>query len=399
MRILFLYVNPIDPHKGGIQRVTSVLSHYFLSQGHEVYFLSTMIGGTKNENGNQFYLPNSNDVVCDLNIQYFKDFVGKRCIDIVINQSGMDPKISKLAYYTKETNAKLISCIHNSLLSQIEYFEATYEFSARKYHLSFLLPLTKLKFIKNFLFFLYRLKYTNHYTNLSNWSDKIVLLSMSFREDLKFFIKSNSYVKEKIIAISNPTSFSEMTYDIGRYRGSKQLLYVGRIDRRQKRVDLLLDIWEKLHNRYVDWSLKVVGGGADLHLLIDDAKKRNLRNISFEGFKDPVPYYLNSSIFCMTSSYEGFGIVLAEAMSFGLVPVAFKSYSSVTDIIDNDDNGFLVTPFNLEEYALKLSDLMDSFDLRFKIGENAKLKSRQFSVEVIGETWNKFFREITSQHF
>lgn len=61
-------------------------------------------------------------------------------------------------------------------------------------------------------------------------------------------------------------------------------------------------------------------------ILKEMAHKLNLKNISFEGFQEPEPYYARSSLFCLTSTFEGFGLVLAEAMQHGCVPLAFDSY-------------------------------------------------------------------------
>ncbi len=55
-------------------------------------------------------------------------------------------------------------------------------------------------------------------------------------------------------------------------------------------------------------------------MLKEMAHKLNLKNISFEGFQEPEPYYARSSLFCLTSTFEGFGLVLAEAMQHGCVP-------------------------------------------------------------------------------
>ena len=61
-----------------------------------------------------------------------------------------------------------------------------------------------------------------------------------------------------------------------------------------------------------------------------------------------------ATILCMTSASESFGLVLVEAMSYGVIPFAFNSFPAVTDIIQNGINGFLVEPFDIEQYAERL---------------------------------------------
>ena len=397
MHILFLYGNSIDPEKGGIQRVTVVLADYFCSQGHKVFYLSKE-GTTKIENERSYYLPNALNLLCLENKQFLKNFIREKTIDIVINQSGMDPLMSNLAYSVKDTKAKLISCIHNALISQIQHFDTTYAVQAKKYRLGWLLPLTKRKIIKNFLLFLYKKKYAKHYNALCANSDKVVLLSPAFLKELRFFLKSDVN-EDNITAISNPTSFDSVN-DVSTLLANKQkqVLYVGRIDRRQKRVDLLLDIWQKLHHKYPEWSLKIVGGGKEASLIKEQAKIKNLKNINFEGFRDPKPYYRTASLFCMTSSYEGFGIVLAEAMTYGVVPLAFNSYLSVTDIIDDGLNGSLVEPFSIADYAAQLEKYMEHPDVLARVARQAIVKSKYFDINNIGETWLSLFGSVNRIH-
>ena len=96
----------------------------------------------------------------------------------------------------------------------------------------------------------------------------------------------------------------------------------------------------------------------------------------------------------MTSSSEGFGVVLIEAMQNGAVPIAFNSYLSITDIIDNTKNGILVTPMDIDEYVDKLSILIDNNDLRLQLAKEGLIKSKKFSIEIIGNKWLKLFDEV-----
>ena len=85
-----------------------------------------------------------------------------------------------------------------------------------------------------------------------------------------------------------------------------------------------------------------------------------MERIEFAGFKNPVPYYQESSIFCMTSNHEGWGLVLTEAMQYGCVPIAFDSFESIHEIIQNKENGFLVKPFQIQEYVKILIDITNT---------------------------------------
>ena len=102
----------------------------------------------------------------------------------------------------------------------------------------------------------------------------------------------------------------------------------------------------------------IVGDGEQRPIL--ERKAKNMERVNFVGFSDPVPYYKESAIFCMTSNFEGFPMVLPEAMSFGVVPLAFDSFPAVSDIIIDNKNGFLIPPFSIKQYVKKIEILINN---------------------------------------
>ena len=91
----------------------------------------------------------------------------------------------------------------------------------------------------------------------------------------------------------------------------------------------------------------------------------------------------------MTSNYEGWGMVLTEAMQCGTVPIAFNSFAAATDIITHRKNGILVSPFNMNEYEKELRNLMS--DIRFlqQMSTQAKKDIQKFSVENVVNLWEQ----------
>lgn len=389
MNILFLYGNVIDPQKGGVQRVTSVLADYFVEKDHSVLYLA--LEQKKNHQchpSRQFFLPDKASICSKINIDFIREFVKNKKIDILINQGGIVVDISKLTYSLKNENVKILQVVHNSLLSKINHFESAFydRFKAKK--ISFVLPVTKNKLVKNILLQIYKRRYASHFKELCSRSDQVVLLSRSFMPELRFFVGDSDF--SNVTAISNPCSFLPNSISTVK---QKEILFVGRINSSQKRVDLLLRIWARLHHAHPDWKLIIVGGG-DLPQMKKFANILNLQNFSFEGFQDPAPYYERASIFAMTSSFEGFPMVLPEAMQYGLVPFAFNSFASVNDIIDDDVNGCLIKPFEIDEYVSKLKDLMINLDQLRLMSLNAQEKSKQFNITHIGNQWLQLFEEL-----
>ena len=213
-------------------------------------------------------------------------------------------------------------------------------------------------------------------------ADATVLLSRGFMEPFMRLI-GTKLSSNRVYAIPNPTPFSLQSVKIHLKR--KELLFVGRMENGQKCMVLLLKAWARLEKRFPNWSLRLVGEGKDLPLIN-------------EGRQDPVPYYREASIFCMTSAYEGLPMVLIEAASFGCVPVAFDSFAAARDIISDGENGCLVPAFDLDAYAETLARLMSDDAMRERLAENALAQiPEKFSPEKIGAQWEALFRKLLAE--
>ena len=388
MNILFLYGGVILPQRGGVERVTAVLADEFTRRGNGVFYLSLPVFTTDCESdlSRQSYLPNS-VFGSQENIRFFKDFLERKKIDIVINQGGNGQACSRLAYVAKEVGVSIISVCHCGLIDSAKNYRAIHEMQWKRRKFGWLLPLTDSSLVKKLFLALYKKKYQAHYQELCRKSDKVVLLSESFKAEMAFYFDGKC--PENVVVIPNPCSFPPPEKPISMVDKQKELLFVGRIDFSPKRVDLMLKIWGKLFRQFSDWRLTIVGGGCALEDAKRMALKMKLERVSFEGFQDPRPYYERASIFCMTSAWETFGLVLIEAMNYGCVPVAFDSYASVRDIIDTGKNGFLVPPMNCCGYVEILEKLMcDSFERRV-IGNCATEKAKVFSISEVINLWEQ----------
>ena len=156
----------------------------------------------------------------------------------------------------------------------------------------------------------------------------------------------------------------------------------------------------KSHNDSIDsqnltqWKLIIVGDGILKKELESKIKALNLQeSVILKPFTKQIEKeYLNASIYAMSSHWEGFGMVLAEASSYGLPCVAFDVKTGPSDIIENEKSGFLVADNDLQGYADKLMFLMRDENLRFNFGTKAKrVVSERFSKEVVMKEWEKLF--------
>lgn len=173
----------------------------------------------------------------------------------------------------------------------------------------------------------------------------------------------------------------------------KEIIYVGRLDFVQKRVYRVIDTWNYLEDRFPDWHLTIVGDGEDRENLENHVNCLGLKHVSFEGFQKPIEYYKRASILLLTSDFEGFPLVLAECMSFGVIPAVYNSYSAVGDIIDDGKDG-VVIPYHKDGYqadkaADMVAQIMGDDAKREQMALAAVEKSKEYSVEKIYEEWKK----------
>lgn len=173
---------------------------------------------------------------------------------------------------------------------------------------------------------------------------------------------------------------------------NKRLICVGRYTK-QKGFDLLLRIWGNIHKKYPDWELRIYGDGIERRFLEDYVCQNNLTNVYLEHtVSDVVTKFIDSSIFIMPSRFEGFGLVLVEAMECGLPVVAFDCSYGPSDIINNNKDGFLIPQGNLELMQKKIEELINSFDLRYNLSKNAVVKAEQYSIENIIKQWINLYK-------
>lgn len=163
----------------------------------------------------------------------------------------------------------------------------------------------------------------------------------------------------------------------------------------QKRIDLMIEVWAKLAKDFPDWQVKVLGDGMlkeELELKVDGFGLRDSFLLP-GGVKDVTFELEKSDILCLTSEYEGFGIVLIEAMLKGVPVMAFE-YVGVHDIIENGVDGYVVPFGNVDAYAERLRELMTSEELREKFSARALESVKKFDKERVMNMWVELFDRL-----
>ena len=374
-----LYVLKSFPASSGVDTVTRVLGNEFVKLGHNV-FVCCFLYSKKSvfiDFGIKIYeFPEQWEFADSKNNKNFlSQIIRENSIDIIINQEAVVSPVCSLCYEAKkDTKAKLISCMHFSLFMEME---------SKGRIISRFLPKKIVRFRRTRV----QLKQRNFaYDN----SDALAMLS---DRDIELYKKMQPNKNlSKLQSIGNPIDYKSQNVDFS--KKLKNLLVVSRIEEEQKRIFLIIEIWRRISENYKDWNLIIVGDGPDLEKCKKQAE--NLPRIDFKGWQEPWNYYLDSPIFLMTSSYEGFGITLVEAQSFGCVPVAMDSYLALHDIIKSGKNGFIVPDNDKGAFIEKVCLLMDNIELREKMARNAMNDCKKFDVCEIAKKWEDLFIELIS---
>lgn len=377
MNVLILFDYVIDPTKGGVERVYSNLTPYFRKQGLGVYAY--------------YYIQSPYD-----NIHCYNDiFRGA-------DKNSTSKTHKELKLLVTQWSIQCIICGFPSpiLMKAAEKLSGVMVYHHVHNVPSVLFDTGRLRFFERLnidnwitvkLSHLYmKQKYSRIFKKVKKNEHKVILLSDSFRSDFK----SMFWLPDTLIsAIANPFHIDGMFDGVNEER-EKLLLYVGRLSEKQKNVSSLLRIWKVLQERLKDYKLVIVGDGPDRSKYENMAETMNLSRINFVGFQDPSYWYKTSSTLLLTSRYEGFGMVLVEAMQYGCVPFAYNSYVSLSDIIDDEENGFKITPFDEKEYTEKLLYFLQSpIENQNTIRKAAIEKAKQFDVNVVGEKWINLFKQ------
>lgn len=173
---------------------------------------------------------------------------------------------------------------------------------------------------------------------------------------------------------------------------AKNVIYVGRAEY-EKAPDRLIDVWRVVAEKHPDWTVSMYCTGAML-----DKLKAKVRDYGLEQqvrfmppTKDMLSAYMSSSICVLTSRFEGFPVVLQEAMGCGIPCVSFNCPSGPRYIITDQEDGYLVRDGDIDGFAEKVCLLMEDEALRRRLGRQAKLSMARYSKEKIMAQWQELF--------
>jgi glycosyltransferase involved in cell wall biosynthesis len=179
---------------------------------------------------------------------------------------------------------------------------------------------------------------------------------------------------------------------------NKVVIFVGRFNE-QKGLEYLIKTWESTFKKHRDWTLHIYGDGDQKEMLYQLISKAGLEKgvKVHQPTKKIMEKYLESSIFLLTSRFEGLPMVIVEAMACGLPVVSFDCPYGPADIIQNGEDGYLVEYLNTDEAALKVCELIENPELRKQMSRNARENIKRFDRNVIMKKWVDLFEILCNE--
>ena len=173
-------------------------------------------------------------------------------------------------------------------------------------------------------------------------------------------------------------------------RTAPLVVAAGRLTR-QKGFDLLIRAFEKVAAERPSWRLRIYGDGRKRQDLQDQIEAAGLLGVvELAGSTDQLGAELSKgTIFVLSSRFEGFGMVLIEAMSKGLAVVSFDCPQGPGEIITDGEDGILVPPGDVDGLAAAIVRLIDDEQQRHRLGTKALSTAAQYDLAVIGRQWDE----------
>lgn len=369
-------------NSGGMEKVLSQRVNYLVKNfGYDITIITTENNNSRFQTKNSFFYFDPKIRILDLEIDYFN------CINFNIIKRNFVKK-QKNYLHLKRLN-KIIEQIKPDILVSLgdldRFILYKVSFPCKKileHHFDKKTFTGERKFNT---FFGKILSFYGNYREkkLINKYDEFLVLTYEDKEAWK---------DNKIKVINNPLPFNSKKISSCK---NKKIISIGRLDE-QKGFDILIDVWKKINEKHYDWILEVYGEGSLRKELQDKIDSSNLTDtlILKGNEKNIQSKYLESSIYVMSSRYEGMPMVLLEAMSCGLPLVSFDCPCGPKDIIKDGENGFLIKFGNIDEMVEKINYLIENEDKRIDMGKKSKELSYNYSEEKIMNQWKNLYENF-----
>ena len=320
---------------------------------------------------------------------------------IISCNAGMNPKfdinkkINLISLNGEKDKNPIIRKINNIKKLENLYLENKYDIiiAVDVALFLYLLPLKKYKEVK-----LLAWEHFNCYTVqnsfskisrklASKYADCVIVLGKNDLESYKNRYKNIN----RIEYIYNPLAIDTTSNSNLR---NHNVIAVGRLEE-QKGFDYLIKAWEHVEKKHPDWNLNIYGNGSQKEKLLELIEDKKLKTIKINDFANNIKEkYQESSIFVLSSRYEGFGLVLLEAQACGLPCVSFNCKEGPAEIIDDGVNGYLVDCYDYMQLANRINELIENPKELKEFAKQAKKDLYRFEPKTVYNNWEKLLNSI-----
>ena len=366
---------------GGIQRVTVVKANALAKiDDNEVYIIVT-----DSKNGVITEPLSSKVHLIDLDINYYEDDYKSRwnvLKGIFIKRKEHKKRLTSVL---NEIQPDIVISVGQSEKNMIPSIKGKWK-TIREFH-----------FVKD-----YRLRQAkSFFDKMLAWGGNLYDFHFKIREydqivTLTYEDKETNWKGWKNVSvIPNPSTFhTDHTSSLS----EKKVISVGRLTS-QKNYTSLIRAFKNVTEKHSDWILEIYGDGPQEVELKSLITQLNLeKHVFLKGFSSNVKeVIINASIFALSSVFEGFGLVIVEAMACGLPVVSYACPCGPKDIITEGKDGFLVNVNDEVTLANQINVLIENEKLRKQMSDAAKIKADQYNIENITSMWMNLFNSLNNK--
>ena len=371
-----IYITHATYNSAGMERILALKANYFAEKpGFQVVLITT------DQKGREPYYPISNKVICyDLGInfeEYYTEPVVKRIRSYLKKQRRFKKKLKQVLLAEKaDITISLMSRSLPVLNAVRDGSKKIYEQHFNRNYRDYLAVSSAGKMIYKWRSIIERIRLKK--------MDAFVVLTQEDAESWGKF--PNLHVIPNALTFI-PAVKAELE--------NKKGISVGRLEF-QKGYDQLGQVGKYVFDKHPDWKLEVWGTGRDEKVIRENLEQTGVaENVCLKGLTQKVEEELcAASFYVMTSRFEGFPMVLLEAMACGLPVIAFSCPCGPRDVITDNEDGFLIPPGNYQEMAEKINFLIEQKEERKRMGKNARINIQRFSQETVMQKWLDLFNNL-----
>lgn len=367
MRKLLYITNQISG-SGGLERVLSIKTSYLADfMDYDVHIASI------NKDQNELFYDFSNKITFH-NIKYPHGAI-----------KGLISYTKELKTIVRSVNPQIIIVCDDGLKGFFvpKIIGSKYVYIYERHISRLVVDSEKNKSIKNKVFG----KLTHSLMNIgAKYFDVFVVLTKA---------NLNEWKSKNLKVIANPLSFyPENTSSLN----NKKIIAVGK-HCHQKGYDRLLKSWKIVLNECPDWILEIYGAFNVDHDLDNLSKELSIdKNVKLhKPIKNIEDKFLESSIHVLSSRFEGFGMVIIEAMSCGVPSISFDCSCGPSDIIKHKKDGLLIENGNIQLFSKALIELIQNEQKRKQMGKAAKINVKRYLPQNILIQWDELFTSLINK--